>query len=131
MSSEMPAMSQREALHADITATRAELGRTLEAIAAKTQVKTRAKHAAQETLVGVKDRVSAGASEVRSEAAGWWRRLRGLPTRSRLSALAVFGGALSAAVAVIGLRGFRSTRGVRSNGGFRSIGSVRVVGGRR
>jgi hypothetical protein len=70
----------------------------LAAIAAKTQVKTRAKHAAQETLVGVKGRVSAGASEVRSGAAGWWQRLRGLPARSRLSVLAVSAGALASLV---------------------------------
>ena len=113
MSSEMPAMSEREALNADIAATRSELGRTLEAIAAKTQVKTRAKQAAQETLVGVKDRVSAGASEVRSGAAGWWQRLRGLPARSRLSVLAVSAGTLSAVAAVIGLKSFRSEGGRR------------------
>lgn len=113
MSSEKPAMSEREALNADITATRSELGRTLEAIAAKTQVKARAKQAAQETLVGVKDRVSAGASDVRSGAAGWWQRLRGLPPRSRLSVLAVSTGALSAVAAVIGLKGFRSEGGHR------------------
>lgn len=113
MSSEVPAMSEREALNADITATRAELGRTLEAIAAKTQVKTRAKQAAHETLVGVKDRVATGASEVRSGAAGWWHRVRGLPPRSRLSALAVFAGALSAVAAVIGLKSYRSEGGRR------------------
>lgn len=113
MSSEIPATPEREALNADITATRAELGRTLAAIAAKTQVKVRAKQAAQETLVDVMGRVSAGASEVRSGAAGWWQRLRSLPARSRLSVLAVFAGALSAVAALIGFRGSHGEGGRR------------------
>lgn len=113
MSSEMPATSEREALEAGITATRAELGHTLAAIAEKTQVKTRAKQAAQETLVGVKGRVAAGVSDVRSEAVGRWRRLRGLPARNRLSVLAVLAGVLSAAATVIGLKDLRSEGGRR------------------
>lgn len=100
MNSELPDTPQRDALNADITTTRAELGRTLEAIADKTQVKTRAKEAARDTVVGVKDRVSAGASEARAEAASRWRRLRAFAVRERLSVTAVLVGALSAAVAV-------------------------------
>jgi len=113
MSSDLPPTAQREALNADITATRAELGRTLEAIAAKTQVKTRAKQAARETVddvrqaaretaIGVGHRVSVTTSKARAEATGWWQRLRALPARQRLSVAAVLGaGVLSAAFAVV------------------------------
>lgn len=104
MNSELPATAQREALNADITTARAELGRTLEAIAAKTKVKTRAKQAAREAAVGAKDRVAAGAQEVRTEVVGWWQPLRRLSARQRLSVAAMLAaliGGLSATAAAL------------------------------
>lgn len=76
MNSELPLTAQREALNADITATRAELGRTSEAIIAKTHVKARAKEAARETAVEMKHKVSTGTDKARAEVASWWRRFR-------------------------------------------------------
>jgi hypothetical protein len=101
MNSEQPEAAQRAALNADITATRAELGQTLEAIAAKTQVKNRAEQAARDTFAGVENRVAVGASRALNEVGAGWRRIRGLPARTRLSVVAVLGGALSAASAIV------------------------------
>lgn len=104
MNTNLPPTAQREALNADITTTRAELGQTLEAIAAETQVKTRAKEAARETAVEMKHKISDGTAKARAEAASWWHRFRGLPARQRLSVAAVLAGMLSTVPAFVGFR---------------------------
>lgn len=103
MTSETPMTTQQAELEVDIAATRAQLGRTLEALMAKTHVKTRAKDAIREDFVGLKRRTFEATSRARDDAAGLARRVRSSArTRTgRLSATAVLAGVITALLVAV------------------------------
>jgi hypothetical protein len=106
MSSEIRMTTPEAELKADITATRAQLGQTLEALAAKTHVKTRAKDAARDGITDLKRRGLEVASRARAEAVSAGRRIRGFAgtRKGQLSAAAVLAGTVTALVVTIRTR---------------------------
>jgi hypothetical protein len=97
MSADPEALRQAE-IKAHIAATRAELGETVEALAAKTQVKARAEDAARDALSGLKNRVLAVPLRLRAEAGQLVHRGSAVvrPVRRRLAVFAVLAGVLTA-----------------------------------
>lgn len=77
------------ALRADIATRRADLGRTVEALAAKTHVSARAQDAARGLVGGGRDGLVALPSKARSGAVGLWQRGFGAvaPVRRRLAGM--------------------------------------------
>lgn len=98
--------TNREAqVRAHIAATRAELGETLEALAAETRVKARAEHVTRDTVSGLKIGLMSFPLRAASSLAALWRRGstnygKMPPTQRRLSTAAVASGAVTALLAV-------------------------------
>jgi len=93
------------AIRADIERTRAELGDTVEALAAKTDVKARAQDAAHAAKVRVQDSVAETAHAVADEA----KQVRQVIARRPVPAAAV-AGAAAAVTALLVLLGRRASR---------------------
>lgn len=100
MSADAEALRQAE-IKAHIAATRAELGQTLEALAAKTQVKARAEDAARDALSGLRNRALAVPSRLWAEAGQLVHRGSAVvrPVRRRLAVFAVLAAVLTAMLA--------------------------------
>ena len=107
---EPAASGDPDAIRADIERTRAELGDTVEALAAKTDVKARAHDAAQAAKVRVEDSVAETAHAVADEA----RQVRQVIARRPGPAVAVAGlaAAVTALLVILGQRASRR-RGAR------------------
>lgn len=96
----------RADIEADIARTRTQLSRTLEALMAKTDVKTRAKDASCGVLVEVGSRGLQAVSRTRDTIAGLLQSARGSTqtNKGRLSAAAVLAGAVTALLAAFRLQ---------------------------
>jgi hypothetical protein len=111
-----------EALRAEIARTRAGLGETVEALAAKADVKTRAQETMRSSVEAAKLRMREGAEQVAVNAAYAGRELRTHPRQTLQTGLRrlvdsarqrpapwVVGSALLVLVALIGYRGRRES----------------------
>jgi hypothetical protein len=109
-----------DALRAEIARTRAGLGETVEALAAKADVKTRAQEAMHSSVAAAKLRMREGVEQVAVNAAYAGRELRTHPRQSLQSGMRrlldsarerpapwVVGSALLVLAALIGFRGHR------------------------
>jgi hypothetical protein len=89
-----------EALRAEIARTRAELGETVQALAAKADVKARVKESAAQTRLRVRQQAAHTTAQLRGQA-------RVQARRAPLPLAAVAAGAVAVVVAVLVLRGRR------------------------
>jgi hypothetical protein len=109
-----------DALRAEIARTRAGLGETVEALAAKADVKTRAQEAMHSSVAAAKLRMREGVEQVAVNAAYAGRELRTHPRQSLQSGMRrlldsarerpapwVVGSALLVLAALVGFRGHR------------------------
>jgi ElaB/YqjD/DUF883 family membrane-anchored ribosome-binding protein len=104
----------REALRAEIQRTRAELGETVEALAAKADVKARLKDSAEQTRERVREQAAQSVARLRGQAGQAAETARGTAhdtqrsiRRNPVPWAAVAAGALAAVIVVIVVRGRR------------------------
>jgi ElaB/YqjD/DUF883 family membrane-anchored ribosome-binding protein len=93
-----------DALRAEIRNTRAELGETVEALAAKADVKARLKESAEQTKARVKEQAALTAERVKEQAAHTAELVKESARRRPVPWLAIAGGAAAAIVVLLVIR---------------------------